>query len=73
MTRTGEFTEGLEGQDDSFGTDGDGSRDLLQAIKEGNNSMKMICKEDECDYCEKAHHSRNTAGFGSHGDMGSKS
>ena len=54
MTRTGEFTEGLESQEDSFGTDGDGGRDLLQAISKGNNSMKMICKEGEPDYREKA-------------------
>lgn len=53
MTHTGEFTEGLERQKDSFGTDRDG-RDSLQAVLKGNNSMKMTCKEDEPDFREKA-------------------
>lgn len=53
MTHTGEFTEGLERQKGSFGTDRDG-RNSLQAILKGSNSMKMICKEDEPDYREKA-------------------
>lgn len=52
--RTGQFAEGLKSQEDSWGTDGDGSRDLSQASQKGSNLMKMIHKEDEPDYCEKA-------------------
>ena len=73
VNRTGQFTEGLKSQEDSWGTDGDGCRDMSQASQKGNNLMKMIRKEDEPDYCEKAEHGRKTTGFGSHGDEGSKS
>ena len=32
---------------------------MLQAVKKGNKSLQMTCKEDEPAYYEKAQHSRN--------------
>ena len=54
VNRTGQLTEGLKSQEDSWGTDGDSSRDLSQASQKANNSTKMTHKEDEPGSCEKA-------------------